>query len=158
MGIVRNGLLTAILLAAGAQPGMAATPADNDAAELTRLTNDVFLPAVVNGDPAALDRIFAADFFFRMEGSTLARGPYLDSIRTDKDRYANKNFRWDDILVDRFGDVAVVSGRTLSDDTIEGTKVTKRTRFVDVWQKQNGTWKVLFATIYRSAEPKPATN
>ncbi|MHB8054629.1 MAG: nuclear transport factor 2 family protein [Candidatus Aminicenantales bacterium] len=52
-----------------------------------------------------------------------------------------------DLRVLVFGEFAVVNGRGLVKETLRGKEVIEKFRFVDTFQKQDGTWKAVGAFL-----------
>ena len=63
-------------------------------------------------------------------------GPFFDAITLDSNAV-------DDVSVTLFGDTAVVRGRTIAAGKFNGTPVSARIRFTDVFVKRRGQWQAV---------------
>jgi hypothetical protein len=74
------------------------------------------------------------------DGSLLTRatvlGPFFDGVHLDTNTV-------DDVSVMLFGTTAVVRGRTVASGSLNGTPVSARIRFTDVFIKRDGRWQAV---------------
>jgi hypothetical protein len=63
-------------------------------------------------------------------------GPFFDGVHLDTNMV-------DDVTVMLFGTTAVVRGRTVVSGSLNGTPVSARIRFTDVFIKRDGRWQAV---------------
>jgi ketosteroid isomerase-like protein len=132
--------MLAALLAAAAT---AALPAD-----LAKAAHD-YDQAQVRSDEAALSRLLADDY--RLQNSA---GAVEDKAQFIADQTAD-GYRLDPFTVEEpiekvMGDVALLGGVATLTGTDGGQPYRVRLRFVDVWQKRDGRWVVVFTQATRA--------
>lgn len=145
---VRSSALASVLLAllAALQPGCA--PASRTAqgdtasivAELTRLS-DAWDKAIVRRDTTAIANNMSEDFRqIASNGDIADKATFVRNITAADlviDPYTVEDF---DVRV--YGDVALLSGRTRMTGREGGAAFTTHYRYIDVYVRTNGTWKV----------------
>jgi ketosteroid isomerase-like protein len=104
--------------------------------------------AVVRGDRAIFDRLFADDFThtshtgaFKTKAEWMAEGKSADRQpgKTTYDAY-----QADDLAVRIYGETAVVTGRLSPKGTnAQGKPMSGQYRFLRVWVKRGGDWRVV---------------
>lgn len=114
--------------------------------EEVRKVDDEMFNAVLKGDAAALDRIYADDISFTYSsGQIVPKSQAVDDVRSGR----NKLFKLDhdDIRVHAFGkNTVVVTGRTQSTLACceAGAKPTQvHRRFTDVYERLDGRWQLI---------------
>ena len=95
--------------------------------------------AVVKGDAAALERLYADEYLSTdQEGMVWTKAQDI-AIDTDKARPSRvTSYKLDDLKVRVYGDVAVVTGRNTTVGTLFGKTVSTKSRFTDVFVKRDG--------------------
>ena len=131
-------LLAAILAAASV-----ALPAD-----LAQAAHD-YDQAQVKSDKAELERLLAPDY--RLQNSS---GQVQDKASFIADQLA-PGYRLDPFRIEEpvervMGDAALLGGVATLTGTAEGKPYKVRLRFVDVWQKRDGRWQVVFSQATRA--------
>jgi ketosteroid isomerase-like protein len=123
--------------------GASGIPHDDTAsvvAELTRLS-DAWDKAIVRKDTAAVAGNMAEDFRqIASNGEVANKEMFVRSITAPDltiDPYTVEDF---DVRV--YGNVALLSGRTRMTGREGGTPFTTHYRYIDVYVRTNGTWKV----------------
>jgi ketosteroid isomerase-like protein len=115
---------------------------DNVAEQIVRLEQEL-ASAMVEGDVAALDRLYADKFVFaHASGFIDSKGSWLDRFATDL-KY--EFFATTELTVRVFGDTAVSMGKT---QTTTVTKSTARKhdlslRFMRVYMRNRGEWRIV---------------
>jgi ketosteroid isomerase-like protein len=120
-----------------------------------------FREAVVRGDRAFYDRVLADDFThtshsgaFKTRAQWLAESRSGDKAEPVPGATRYEAFEVDDLAVRVYGDTAVVTGRTTPRGLdSKGRPMTGRYRFLRVWVKREGQWRVVAFQGTRIAEP-----
>jgi len=139
------------LFAVGAQ---AQTPAQTETGkveqELITLENG-WADAVVKKDVAFLDRILADDYLFTDPfGTVFNKAQTLASVKSGDDVVTSAVN--DDMKVRVYGDVAVVTGRWTSKETLKSTDISGQQRWTDTWVKRAGRWQCVAGHSSRIAQ------
>ena len=137
-------LFSASLLLAQAQP-------TSDTQALTQL-EATWNNAHLKGDTATLDSLWADDMEVvvpKMQPLTKAQSlAFAKSGRMHFQRYETS-----DIQVRVYGDAAVITGRLQRTRSINGNQVDDDWRFVKVYVRQAGNWRVVLFQASDSAQP-----
>ena len=148
MRIQLLGLLAMIPVMAAAEP-----PA-RDVAELTRLS-DAWDKAIVRKDEQAVADNMAEDFRqIDGYGNLETKKSFVAGIVDPKltiDPYTVEDFE-----VRLYGDTALLSGRTHMTGRYDGKVFETNYRYIDIYVRRNGTWKIVSVQITRIPPPKPA--
>jgi ketosteroid isomerase-like protein len=123
-----------------------------DEAELTRLSNH-WDQVIVAKQQKAIAENMADDFRIidghgNVENKTQFVAGVMDAKLTI-DPYTVEDFE-----VRFYGDVALLSGRTLMTGTYDGEKFTSNYRYIDIYVKRDGRWKIVSVQITRYPPPK----
>ena len=146
MKIMRVAVLTAFL----AMPliGQAQTPAGkNDKAvqEVIAFRNR-YIEAEENRDMAFLDKILADDFFaLNPQGKLLDKAGQLENLKRPDRTLKVLNPRETHVQFYANGDVAILTEHVTVDGMDKGNPFGGEYRFLRVFAKQNGNWKVVLA-------------
>lgn len=157
-------LLLALLAAPGARALDAASaappaigarlPAQADATvrELHRLSN-AWDAAIVRKDRAAIAANMAEDFRqIDGDGDLADKASFVDGLMSD--RLTIAPYAVEDFEVRVYGDVALLSGRTDMTGTWDGKPFRSAYRYIDIYVKRDGQWRIVSVQITRL--PKPA--
>ncbi|WP_372786041.1 nuclear transport factor 2 family protein [Phenylobacterium sp.] len=133
-------MLAAILAAAAMNA--AALPAD-----LAKAAHDYDL-AQMHGDKAELTRLLAEDYrLFNSGGQVQDKAAFIaDSTAPG---FHMEPFTVEEPLEKVMGDTALLGGVATLKGTDGGKPFTARLRFMDVWAKRGGAWKVVFTQATR---------
>ena len=148
--IARVGVLGVALLAASGRVW-----ADDKAlvAELTAQA-DRWDKAIVRKDRAAVEANMADDFRnIDGGGEVAAKKAFVDDLMSadlEIDPYTVDDF---DVRV--YGDVALLSGRTRMTGRYKGKPFTSHYRYIDIYVKRGGEWKVVSVQISRIPPEAP---
>jgi ketosteroid isomerase-like protein len=99
------------------------------------------LAAIGTGDLAAYDRLVADDYVALRAAGDQTKAQVMDGYRAGKLAYRGLDVTDVDVRV--FGDVAVLSARTLGSRVEEGRETPNRVRYLRVWAKRNGAWRAV---------------
>ena len=128
------GLLCA--LAAVAQPRRADTSAAVERADKT------FADAMVKADLVALANTYADDYVFTdPTGRISHKAELLDSFRRGVIKIRSQDIS--DVQVNVYGDVAVETGKLVSQAMRDGIDSGGTFRFTRVWVNRNGQWQTV---------------
>ncbi|HTU68560.1 MAG TPA: nuclear transport factor 2 family protein [Steroidobacteraceae bacterium] len=118
-----------------------------DVAELTRLSNAWDKAIVAKQEKAIADNM-AEDFrIIDGHGNIEDKAKFVAGVMDETltiDPYTVEDFE-----VRLYGDVALLSGRTLMTGKSEGTAFTSNYRYIDIYVRRNGAWKIVSVQITR---------
>ncbi len=152
-------LLCVFLSACGASaagPAPLASPGASEAneqavrAQLTKQA-DAWDRAIVSKDRAAIAGNMAEDFR-QIDGDAHVetKASFVDGVMLEAlsiDPYVNEEFE-----IRLYGDVALISGRTRMTGRYEGKPFASHYRYIDVYARRAGEWKVVSVQISRVKE------
>jgi len=135
--------LAALVLSLGVFAGNAARKADE--AELTKLSNAWDAAIVAKQEKAIADNM-AEDFrIIDGHGNVDGKAGFVRDIMDAK--LTIDPYTVDDFEIRFYGDVALLSGHTLMTGTYDGEKFTSNYRYIDMYVKRNGVWKIVSVQI-----------
>jgi ketosteroid isomerase-like protein len=103
-----------------------------------------YIEAEENKDVAYLDKIFADDFFaLNPQGQLLDKPHMLENMKRTDRVFKVLNPR--ETQVHFYGDVAILTEHVTVDGEDKGRHFGGEFRFVRIFAKQNGNWKVVMA-------------
>jgi ketosteroid isomerase-like protein len=106
--------------------------------------------AVVAGDLKRLEDIYAADYVYvGSEGRQITRAERLEAFRTGRLRYLATKHSGTSVRV--YGDTALVQGQTHSKVLSSGREIEGDFRYVGVWVRQGGKWRIVLTQATRIA-------
>jgi len=145
----RSALLAAALMLSvlASNPAMPAESGDRDVAELTRLS-DAWDKAIVRKDEKAIADNMAEDFRQIDPNANLeTKQSFVAGIIDPKltiDPYTVEEFE-----VRLYGDTALLSGRTHMTGKYDGQAFESNYRYIDIYVRRNGAWKIVSVQITR---------
>ncbi len=120
------------------------TPAD-PVAELTRQSH-AWDAAIIGKDMPAVAANMASDYRHIRENGAVADGPdFLAAIGSPK--LVIDPYTVDDFDVRVYGDVALLTGRTRMSGSFDGKPFKSHYRYIDVYVRRDGSWKVASVQI-----------
>ena len=138
----------ALLLAAGCA---AAAPAD-DRAQLKR-QSDAWDQAIVRKDRAAIEANMTDDFRqIDGGGNVETRASFVADLVSPE--LVIEPYTVEDFEIRLYGDTALLSGRTRMTGRYQGKPFESHYRYIDVYVKQGGAWRVASVQITRLPPPK----
>lgn len=142
MRALRLLALGAAFAALGATAALAALPADLEAAA------HAYDAAQVKGDRAELDRLVADDYVLANSGGVVQSKADLIGD------YTAPGFRLDPYEIKEpvekvLGDTALLGGVAEITGVDGGQPYRMKLRFVDVWAKRGGAWRVVYSHVTR---------
>jgi ketosteroid isomerase-like protein len=152
MKTVRHLLLACLfasLSACGALPG----GAGGDRAAVEQLTRqaDAWDKAIVRKDREAIAANMSDDFRqIDAGGGVESKASFLEDILSPKLRI--DPYTVEDFEVRVYGDVALLSGRTRMTGAYDGKPFATHYRYIDVYVRRNGAWRVASVQVTRVRE------
>ncbi|WP_457320470.1 nuclear transport factor 2 family protein [Roseateles sp. P5_E11] len=144
----RRGLLMGLMLAAGL--AQAAPPAEL-VAQL-KAQSDAWDQAIVRRDRAAIEANMAEDFRqIDGRGNVETKASFVEGLVSPDlviDPYTVEDFE-----VRVYGDTALLSGRTRMTGRYQGQAFKSHYRYIDIYVKRGGAWKIVSVQISRIPEP-----
>jgi len=130
-----------------------------DAAELTKLLND-FLAGASRNDVAMHDRFWAEDLIYtRSAGRRVTKDEIMRDLRSappPKPTDPKTIYTAEDILIQQYGNTAIVAFRLVSTTETGGTKQVANNMNSGTFLKRNGKWQVVSWQSTRM--PRPEAN
>jgi ketosteroid isomerase-like protein len=97
--------------------------------------------AVIKGDLATLERIFADDLLYIHSNARLeTKQQFLESVKSGNIKY--EALKHSDLKVQLFGDTAVLRGKSDIKGVANGQPYALPIRFITVYVKLNGRWQM----------------
>ena len=135
-----SGLLVVVMLVPFGVSSAANPQAD--AAFFERLEGDM-MTAFANGDRATLERLIGSEYQLTSATSTGGRINKSSYISGGLAQIKVRSFRFHDVAVQRFGDVAVVYCRLDWHSTWSGKEWSADFLMTDVWVKRGKQWQIV---------------
>jgi ketosteroid isomerase-like protein len=142
MDMTRRNLAAAGVLALGASALAGAAMADAaDEATVTK-NIDAFRKAILDADKATLEALSAEQLSYgHSDGRVQNKAVFVDGVMTRKAKV--KSLTFPDLTVAVTGDAAVARHQYVSESELDGKASAIKLGTLEVWQKQNGSWKLL---------------
>ena len=151
--MTRSVLSMVSLLMAALIAGCGTPPAGHDAT-VQRLTAqaDAWDKAIVAKDAAAVAANVAPDFTqIESGGAVVGRDEFVKDLLDPALRI--DPYQVEDFGVRVYGDTALLTGRIRMTGSAEGKPFRSHFRYIDVYVKRDGAWKVVSIQITRMREP-----
>jgi len=104
--------------------------------------NNKYDSALLNRDTAFLSKLYAESFVYTSpEGKLLNKDQQIMSIATSDLQL--ENGKSEDVQVQFYGDVAVMTGAFLATGSYRGNLVNLHERYTAVWQKRDTSWVLI---------------
>jgi len=98
--------------------------------------------AVVAGDLAALEKIFADDLIYtHSSGMTDSKADYIAKLRSGQTKYVSVDY--DSMTVKVYGDSAIVHSKARIKAQSATGGIDSNLVMLHVWQKSGGSWKLV---------------
>jgi len=138
--------IVASLVACSTTPSATTTPAA-DVATLTAQA-DRWDKAIVAKDRAAIERNMAEDFRqIDGAGNIETKSSFVEDLLSPKLRI--EPYTVEEFEVRLYGEVALLSGRTRMTGTYDGKPFNTHYRYIDVYVRRAGEWKIVSVQISR---------
>src|ERR1700693_5271175 len=146
MKIARIVLMTAFLAMPMLAHGQTLTAKTDKATQEVIEFRNRYIEAEENRDMAFLDKILADDFFaFNPQGKFLNKAQQLENLKRPERTLKVLNARETHVQFYANGDVAILTEHVTVDGHDNGKPFGGEYRFLRVFAKQNGNWKVVLA-------------
>lgn len=146
MKITRIAALAAFLAMPLLAQGQSAMTKNDKAAQEVIDFRNRYIEAEENRDMAFLDKILADDFFaLNPQGKLLDKAGQLENLKRPDRTLKVLNPRETHVQFFANGDVAILTEHVTVDGTDKGRPFGGEYRFLRVFAKQNGNWKVVLA-------------
>lgn len=122
-----------------------------DVAELTKLSNAWDKAIVAKQEKAIADNM--AEDFRIIDGHGNVDGKKKFVVDVMDPTLTIDPYTVEDFEVRLYGDVALLSGRTLMTGKSEGQPFTSNYRYIDIYVRRNGAWKIVSVQITRYPPP-----
>jgi ketosteroid isomerase-like protein len=112
-----------------------------------------FFDALVQGDVSALDEVLADDFLLIdvMSGSEVPKAAMLDVVGSGQLKF--HSIEPAEARVRRYGETAVITGRTEMTMSFGDQAIAARSRYTHVFVEQDGRWRMVSAQGTQIAPP-----
>jgi ketosteroid isomerase-like protein len=123
------------------------------ASELTEIEQKL-VKAWIAGDRGTVDSILAADWsVIDLTGHVLTRQQVMQELGSGDRRIESGSV--DELNVRVFGEVAIVTGRSVLAGSYQGQRASVVQRFTDVFARRDGRWQVVAS---QGTQVAPSTN
>jgi len=154
MDVSRRDFAVTGALAFGASTLLLGGSAGADAADEAAVTQSVetLRKALLEQDKAKLDQVASTQISYgHSDGRVETKDQFITGVMTRKQTV--KSLAFPELKVAVVGNAAVVRHIYLSDSELEGKATTTRIGALQVWQKQDGGWKLLARQGFRLPAP-----
>jgi len=151
MQITRRDLAIAGAFVLGSSELLAAPAAlaETDAAAVDQAV-EALRKALLEADKAQLEKLTADQVSYgHSDGRVQNKAEFLDGVMTRK--AIVKSITFPELKVGVIGNAAIARHIWLSDSETDGKPTTTRIGVLQVWQKQDGNWKLLARQGYKLA-------
>jgi ketosteroid isomerase-like protein len=146
MNIARIAVLTTVLILPVFAHGQEKMPQKDKATQEVIDFRNKYIAAEEDRDIAFLDKILASDFFaLNPQGKLLDKAGQLENLKRPDRTLKVLNARETHVQFYANGQVAVLTEHVTVDGTDKGRPFGGEYRFLRVFAKQDGSWKVVLA-------------
>jgi ketosteroid isomerase-like protein len=148
--VTRRNLAVAGALALGGANLLRASAAFADASDEAAVKGSVeaLRKALLAGDKAQLEALAAAQLSYgHSSGKVQNKGEFVDGVVTRK--AVVKSLDFPDLTVAVAGDAAIARHLYVSESETDGKPNNVKIGVLAVWQKQDGSWKLLARQAYK---------
>jgi len=154
MDVSRRDFAVAGALAVTASSLLLAGSAGADAADEAAVTQGVetLRKALLEADRTKLEQVAAKDISYgHSDGRVETKEQFIHGVMTRKQTV--KSLAFPELKIAVVGNAAIARHIYLSDSELEGKATTTRIGALQVWQKQDGGWKLLARQGFRLPQP-----
>ena len=131
--------------------GFTSADASTDEAAVTENV-EVLRRAILEADKARLDQVSAPQISYgHSDGRVESKEQFINGVMTRKQTV--KSLAFPELKVAVVGDAAVARHIYLAESELDGKQTTTKIGALQVWQKQNGSWKLLARQGFRLPAP-----
>ena len=152
MKLSRRHLATAGALVLAAPALVRSTHAQSaDEAAVKKIVEEL-RTALIKQDKAKLESLTAAQLSYSHSDAKLQnKAEFIDGVMTRKGTV--KSLEWPDLTVQIVGNNGVVRHLWVSESELDGKVTNTKIGVIQVWQKQDGTWKLLARASWKLPPP-----
>jgi len=154
MDVSRRDLVVAGSFALGASgvllSGLASAQANDEAAVKEGV--EILRKALFEADKAKLDQVASAQISYgHSDGRVETKEQFINGVMTRKQTV--KSLAFPELKVAVVGNAAIARHIYLAESELEGKQTTTKIGALQVWQKQDGAWKLLARQGFRLPAP-----
>ena len=113
---------------------------------------EVLRKAIFDADKAKLDQVASPQISYgHSDGRVETKEQFINGVMTRKQTV--KSLAFPELKVSVVGDAAIARHIYLAESELEGKQTTTKIGALQVWQKQNGSWKLLARQGFRLPAP-----
>jgi ketosteroid isomerase-like protein len=113
---------------------------------------EVLRKAIFDADKAKLDQVASPQISYgHSDGRVETKDQFINGVMTRKQTV--KSLAFPELKVAVVGDAAIARHIYLAESELEGKQTTTKIGALQVWQKQNGSWKLLARQGFRLPAP-----
>jgi ketosteroid isomerase-like protein len=151
MNVSRRDFTVAGAVALGASglllSGVAGAAAADDESAVTE-NIETLRKALLEADRARLEQVAAPQISYgHSDGRVETKEQFINGVMTRKQ--VVKSLAFPELKVAVVGDAAIARHIYLSESELDGKQTTTRIGALQIWQKQNGSWKLLARQGFR---------
>jgi len=144
--------IISVLIASFAVACSTSSTGHDSAAQLLTAQADAWDKAIVAKDSAAVAANVAPDFAqIESGGTVIGRDEFIKDLLDPTLRI--DPYKVEDFGVRIYGDTALLTGRIRMTGSSEGKSFSSHFRYIDIYVKRDGVWKVVSIQITRMREP-----
>ena len=150
MNVSRRDLAVAGAFAVGASGLLLSGLAGADAADEAAVAQSVetLRKALLEGDKSKLEQVASAQISYgHSDGRVETKEQFINGVMTRKQ--VVKSLAFPELKVAVVGNAAIARHIWLSESELDGKATTTRIGVLQVWQKQDGAWKLLARQGFR---------
>ena len=152
MTMTRRDLAAAGALAFGAAALVGSARAESADEGVVKTAVDELRTAVLKQDKGKLDALSAAQLSYSHSDARLQnKAEFIDGVMTRKATV--KSLEWPELTAQIVGNTGVVRHLWVSESELEGKVTNTKIGVMQVWQKQDGGWKLLARASWRLPTP-----
>jgi hypothetical protein len=154
MDVSRRDVVVAGALALGASGLLLSGSAGADAADEAAVTESVEIlrKALLEADKGKLEQVASAQISYgHSDGRVETKEQFINGVMTRKQ--VVKSLAFPELKVAVVGNAAIARHIYLSQSELDGKATTTRIGALQVWQKQDGGWKLLARQGFRLPAP-----
>ena len=130
--------------------GLASAQAADEAAVKENV--EILRKALLEADKAKLEQVASAQISYgHSDGRVETKEQFVNGVMTRKQRV--KSLEFPELKVAVVGNAAIARHIYLAESELEGKQTTTKIGALQVWQKQNGSWKLLARQGFRLPTP-----
>ncbi len=150
MNVSRRDFAVASALALGASGLLLNDPAGAQAGDEAAVAQsiEILRRGILDADKAKLDQVAAAQISYgHSDGRVQNKQEFIDGVMTRKP--IQKSLTFPELKVAVVGNTAIARHIYLSESELDGKTTTTRIGALQIWQKQDGGWKLIARQGYK---------